>query len=181
MLVTSIGIRRGVRSGLIAVLGSSTVATIYVAVVVAGLASVVALVSEWFAWIRWLGVTYLLYLGLRAWFSTEQLSKSVSATRSATQEFVKGFVTTATNPKMLFFLSAFFPQFVDPALPVTEQLFILATTFILLLTLLDSCWVLLASTVGSRLKSARLHQFSNKLTAGLLIGAGATLALARRS
>jgi threonine/homoserine/homoserine lactone efflux protein len=64
MLITSVSLRRGVRAGLIAVAGSTLAAALQLAVVVAGLASVVSVAGHGFEWIRWLGVGYLVYLGL---------------------------------------------------------------------------------------------------------------------
>ncbi len=181
VLVTSIAIRWGFRAGFTAVLGSTTAAAIYLAVVVAGLASIVAIVGEWFFWIRFIGAVYLIYLGIDAWRSESAGKRPEHRTLSSARSFAKGFAATATNPKMLFFLSAFFPQFIDPAAPLSSQLAILSASFLILLTALDSCWVLLAARIGMGLKSERYSAIGNRIAGTLLIGAGASLALAKRS
>lgn len=180
MLVTSVSLRRGIRAGVTAVAGSSTAVVIHLTVVVAGLASVVALVGEWFEWIRWIGAGYLIFLGLRAWFTKTSRRREPARNGSAAGDFGRGFVVTLTNPKTLFFLGAFLPQFVDPDLPAVQQLIALALTFLFVSAVLDSGWAVLAGTIGTSLKSPRFDRLRDRITGTILIAAGTALALARR-
>lgn len=182
LLVTSIALRRGTRAGLTAVAGSTSAAALYVAIIVAGLAPLVALVGESFAVLRWIGVAYLVYLGVRAWFGRDTASVSLPATSAAAaRSFGQGFLTTLTNPKLLLFLTAFFPQFVDPVAPLLRQFLILAISFVLLLGALDTCWILVASAAGARLKNPRTRQFCDRLGGSMLLAGAASLAFVRRS
>jgi homoserine/homoserine lactone efflux protein len=180
MLVTSTSIRRGTRAGLTAVAGSSTAVIAHLTIVVAGLASVIALVGEWFEWIRWIGAGYLIFLGLRSWFTKASRESKTMRNASSAGDFGRGFLVTLTNPKTLFFLGAFLPQFVDPELPALQQLLTLALTFLVVSAVLDSGWALLAATVGTSLKSPRLERLRDRITGTILIAAGTALALARR-
>ncbi len=112
MIVTSKSLRYGVNSGLVAVAGSTFAGAIQLAVVVAGLASVVVFVSSWFELIRWLGVAYLLHLGVKAWLDTisdnAYKTEALSST-SGRRDLTDGFLATLTNPKALLFHGAFLP------------------------------------------------------------------------
>jgi threonine/homoserine/homoserine lactone efflux protein len=149
MLVTSITLRRGIRAGLTAVAGSALAAAVCLSIIVAGIASVIAMFREWFVVLRWIGAIYLICLGLRAWLSASPDENSAAMRVSSVIDFGQGFLTTLTNPRTLLFLSAFFPQFIDPALPALGQLLILSATFLVLLAALDTCWVCLASAIGA--------------------------------
>jgi threonine/homoserine/homoserine lactone efflux protein len=180
MLVTSITLGRGIRAGLTAVAGSALAAAVCLSIIVAGIASVIAMFREWFVVLRWIGAIYLIYLGLRAWLSASPDENSVAMRVSSVRDFGQGFLTTLTNPKTLLFLSAFFPQFIDPALPALGQLLILSATFLVLLAALDTCWVCLASAIGAKLRGERFKRLCDRIGGSILIGAGASLALDRR-
>ncbi len=184
MLITSKTLRNGVRSGFMTVAGCALAATGQLGVVVAGLASVVIFVSGWFEWIRWAGVAYLVLLGVREWRDaaapdTNRAEHPAPVMRY--RDFADGFVVTATNPKMLLFLGAFLPQFVDPAFPELPQLVILAVSFQVLAALLDVCWVVLTARVGRLFTGHRSRGIAGKVSGSVLILAAVSMALIRRA
>ena len=184
MLVTSKTLRRGVNAGLIAVAGSTFAAAIQLIVVVSGLASVVVFVSSWFEWIRWVGVAYLIYLGIKTWLdsiSDDAYKVEPLSSTSGYRDFVDGFVVMLTNPKTLLFLGAFLPQFVDPTVPALPQLLVLAGSFLIVAAVLDSCWALLAAQLGKVLAKRRSRKFAVRVSGSVSIGAGTVLALIRRA
>jgi threonine/homoserine/homoserine lactone efflux protein len=92
---------------------------------------------------------------------------------------LRGFLVSLSNPKTLFFFAAFFPQFVDPHAPAAPQLALLSATFVALVLVVDSGWVLLAARVAGVLRGGgRWHR---RLTGGAFLGAGLGLALAHKS
>jgi threonine/homoserine/homoserine lactone efflux protein len=79
----------------------------------------------------------------------------------------------------LFFYGAFFPQFVVTSRSVDAQVAILTATFLLLAVLLDGCWALAA---GRARRLLSVHgRLRNRISGGLLVGAGIGLAFARKS
>ena len=67
--------------------------------------------------IRWVGVAYLLYLAVQALRSpvpTVAQARMVRP-RAALRAFWQGLLVNLTNPKVILFVLAFVPQFVDPA------------------------------------------------------------------
>ncbi len=98
--------------------------------------------------------------------------------RSARLIYGRGFLVGFTNPKTLMFYGAFLPQFVTPGPDASDQLVLLAATFLVVAVALDGLWAVLAGRLRALVVAhARLR---NRLTGGLLIGAGVGLALARK-
>ena len=184
MLVTSKSLHRGVNAGLRAVIGSAFAAAIQLMVVVAGLASVVVFVGSWFEWIRWIGIAYLVYLGIKTWLDSmvnETRKLDPLSSTSSYRDIADGFIVTLTNPKALLFHGAFLPQFVDPAIPALPQLLILSGTFLVVATLLDSCWALLAAKLRKLITGVQSRKYADRISGSILIGAGTALALVRRA
>ena len=126
-----------------------------------------------------MGVAYLVWLGIAAWRAPASISRRVGPqARSARLIFARGFLVGLTNPKTLLFYGAFLPQFITPGPTAPDQLLLLAVTFLVVAVVLDSAWALLAGRLRALLLAhVRLR---NRLTGGLLMGAGLGLALARR-
>ena len=177
-IIVGNSLAHGARYGLLTVAGTSTAYLIHLAVTVAGMTTLLTLLAEAFEWLRWLGVVYLVWLGIRAWRApVDDLAPSAQV-RSMRAIFLRGFLVGLTNPKALLFYGAFFPQFLVPTGDVQSQLVLLAFTFFVIAVVLDSVWALAASHLRGALSlRARIR---NRLTGGLFIGAGVGLALARR-
>jgi threonine/homoserine/homoserine lactone efflux protein len=181
-LILATSLAHGARAALVTVAGSSSAIVIHLAITALGMTSLMLLLSEWFEWLRWAGVAYLLYLGVQQWRAKAEASaEGAAATPSSNRLYWRGFVVNATNPKTLFFYAAFFPQFVDPAGPLALQLVVLCVTFLVIATLLDGGYALLGGRLRGALGSPRWTRLRYRLTGSLLIGAGLGLALARRS
>jgi threonine/homoserine/homoserine lactone efflux protein len=179
-LIASTSIAHGPRAGLVTVAGTSCAMVLQLAMSVAGMTALLTLSASWFSALRWIGVVYLLYLGIRAWRAAPLDLTAASPVKPAMLAmFWRGVLISLTNPKTLLFFGAFLPQFVSPSSPLLPQLLILSASFLALAVLLDSAWAVLAGRLRSVLGGkGRLH---NRLQGGLLIGAAAGLALARKS
>ena len=152
--------RYGRRAGLLTVLGNGIGLCILVASATLGLTSLMAFVAEWFDVIRWIGAAYLVWLGLTrlraAWrhFPGEMPNELPAV---GTRWFWHGLAVALSNPKVLLFLGAFFPQFVDPGAAIAPQLAILAVTFVIVIMLTDALMALAADAArGWFLGRARL-------------------------
>lgn len=180
ILATSIG--HGARAALVTVAGSSSAIAVLLVVTALGMSSLMVLLSAWFDWLRWAGVAYLVYLGLQHWrAAADGANGTTQQVPSRNRLYWRGFIVNATNPKTLFFYAAFFPQFIDPAGPLQVQLLVLCGTFLVIATLLDSCYALIGGRLRGWLRDDRRARLRNRLTGTFLIGAGLGLALARRS
>jgi len=108
------GLRGGPRAALAADVGISLGALVHVLIAGLGLGAVVATHPWLFDVIRWAGVAYLLWLAigaLRGGAAKAAKGQVISPARA----FREAFVVNLTNPKVILFVLAFVPQFVDPA------------------------------------------------------------------
>jgi threonine/homoserine/homoserine lactone efflux protein len=178
-LIVANALARGPRAGLVTVAGTSAAMVLQLALVVAGMATAMTMLADVFEWLRWIGVAYLVVLGVRAWRApADDLADVAPAARPDRTAFLRGVLVSLTNPKTLLFYGALLPQFVEPSEPAGPQLVLLAATFVVVAAAGDSLWAVFAGR-GRRLLAGR-GRLRNRLTGGALIGAGLGLALARR-
>ncbi len=172
---------RGLRQGLVAVAGSAIASAIQLSIVAVGLAALLGTAGEAFFWIKWIGVVYLFYLGIRAFREPpDNLEADPKAANfSSRRTFLEGFLVNLTNPKGLLFHGAFLPLFISPSSPAGPQLLVLAITFVVIGASLDSLWALTAAR--SRVFLARAGRWRHRVTGGVLMTAAAGLALVRKS
>jgi homoserine/homoserine lactone efflux protein len=181
-LLVATSLAYGARRALMTLAGTSSAIALQLLVTVLGTTSLLLALATGFEWLRWAGVAYLLWLGIRQWRAAPVALEDVDpAAISTGRLFWRGFVVSATNPKTLAFYAAFLPQFLDPARPPLPQLLLLSVTFLLLASVLDGTYTLLAGRLRPWLRGQRRARLRNRLSGALLIGAGLGLALARRS
>ncbi len=178
-LIVANSLAHGARFGLLTVAGTTAAMTVQLAFTALGMTAFLGEVARAFEILRWVGVAYLLWLGFSAWRApATDLTRTHAEPRSGRAIFWRGFLVSLTNPKTLLFYAAFFPQFIDPHASLGAQIATLAATFLVVALVIDSAWALLAARFRGVLGvNGRLR---NRLTGGLLMGAGFGLALARR-
>ncbi len=177
-LIVANSLTFGARAGLLTVAGTSAAMVAQLTVASLGVTAIFGALAQAFDVLRWLGVAYLVWLGIRAWREPAgDLSKTGPVSPRAT--FGRGFFVSLTNPKTLAFYAAFLPQFLVSNAPLGRQMAILSMTFIVVALVIDSGWALLAAR--ARALVARFGRARNRLTGAALIGAALGLALARRS
>lgn len=110
------GVKSGPRAGLAASLGITVGGVLHTLAAGLGLAALLASHPGAFEVIRWGGVAYLVYLAAKAFTAPVALSGPAGPMRgSALAAFRQAVVVNLTNPKIIVFVLAFLPQFVDPA------------------------------------------------------------------
>lgn len=177
-IIVAASLRDGLRFGLITALGTSAGLALQLLLVVAGMAAVIEMAASALTLIKWAGVAYLIYLGISTW-RTAQADLDEIGRRSQAATFWRGLGLAVANPKTLLFNAAFLPQFVANEPGATGQLWLLATVYLLVIIVGDSMWALFAAKARKCLK--KYEKIRNKLTGGLLLGAGLGLALTRQN
>jgi threonine/homoserine/homoserine lactone efflux protein len=175
-LIVANSIRYGFRMGSVTVLGTTTGLALQLAAVVLGMAAVVEMAADALVWIRWAGVAYLVYLGVRTWYEP---AGDLGTVVAAPAMFWRGCVIAAINPKTLLFNAAFLPQFVGSGGNAGIQLAVVATVFLAVVLVGDMIWALTAGSARQLL--GRFSGARNRLTGGFLFVAGAGLALSGRN
>lgn len=173
----------GQRYALMTVAGTSSAMVIQLALVIAGMTTMMAEMAHLFTIFKWVGVAYLLYIGIQTWRKPPaDLSVDADAKpKSYTKVFAQGFLISLTNPKTLIFYAAFFPQFMNANLPALPQFLLLGGTFLVMAIVSDSLYALLANRIRPWLQQGRINALQNRVTGGLLMLCAAGVALTRRT
>ncbi len=130
---------------------------------------------------RWLGVAYLVYLGVQLWRTQPREAASMPVAIPGRSLFLQGLLVTMANPKSMFFLAAFFPQFVDPAAPPALQFSVMGISFLVITYVFTALWALAAGRFRGLLQTPAGAALKNRISGSLMIGAGLGLAVARRA
>src|SRR5690554_7977515 len=118
----SSGLRYGVRKSLPTIAGQQFGYGVQIVLVGAGLGAIVASSNTALMVIKWIGVAYLIWLGIQKW-----REKTVEANRadlsgfSPRQQFWNGALYNLTNPKASIFLFALFHQLLSARASHAQQ------------------------------------------------------------
>ncbi|WP_326636386.1 LysE family translocator [Streptosporangium sp. NBC_01755] len=156
-------VSQGRAAGVASAFGVEVGTLVHIAAAAAGLSYVIAQSATLFNVIKWAGVAYLVYLGVRALTSRQELTAQEAAPQPLRAIFLEGMVVNLLNPKVILFFLAFLPQFVEPeAGAVPLQIAILGTTLLVLGLISDLIYAMAAGALGTRLRirSTLLGHFS---------------------
>jgi threonine/homoserine/homoserine lactone efflux protein len=146
---------------------------------VAGLAALLAASPLLFEIPRYAGVGYLIYLGVGAWRGAgSPLDLAVDGqppSQSAWQLFRGGFLVSISNPKMLLFAAAFFPQFIDRTQPQATQFAILVVTFGVLELFWYGVYAMGGRTLARFLSRPAWQRWLDRATGAVFIAFGLAL------
>ncbi len=178
-LIVANSVAYGTRYGLLTLAGTASAMVPQLILTALGMTALLAGMGHWMAWLRWIGVAYLIVLGVRQWRAAAlDLTRVTAQPRSHRGIYLRGLLVSLTNPKTLFFYGAFFPQFVASDRAAGPQVVLLCVTFLVVALVLDGLWAVLAGHARPLL--AAHGRLRNRISGGVLIGAGVGLALAHR-
>ena len=147
-----------------------------------GLGALLATSALWFTVIKLIGGLYLLYLGVKLLRAGATATNLVMAAPPASswKLFANTYLVTALNPKGIIFFVAFLPQFIDHSGKATVQLWLLATTFVILAIINATFYALFAGSARRLLSSPRAQRRCNIVGGSLLSAAGIWSLFAKR-
>jgi len=185
LLALSNGSRLGVKASLPGMVGAVLSDFVLVAAVALGLGALLAASEFWFSVVKWVGVAYLAYLGVRMLRSTGTLTLpegEAATTGQPTRRtiFLRSFLVAATNPKGYLFFSAFLPQFINPAEPQWPQYVALGLIF----AAIDFMVMLGYAGAGARaIRALKANGvlWLDRVCGGALLALAGSLAFYRRS
>ena len=183
LLALTNGSRFGVRAALPGMLGAVCSDFILVSAAALGLGALLAASEFWFSVVKWVGVAYLAYLGVRLLRSKGALAvpaDSMTAGHPSPRSiFARSFLVAVTNPKGYLFVSAFLPQFIQPTEAQLPQYVALAITF----ALVDFSVMFAYAAAGAqalRLLRTNGVLWLDRICGGALLALSGSLALYRR-
>ena len=181
MFCMGLGLRSGPRAALAASAGISTGGMVHVTLAGLGLGAAVAAMPWLFDVIRWIGVAYLLYLAwgaLRAGPAQRADVRPMSVRRA----FRDGMIVNLLNPKVILFVLAFVPQFVDPARgSILGQFLIFGLVLAIGGMVINGGVGVFAGTLGRRLTGRRFARGLGWISAGIFAALAARLAVMERA
>ncbi len=183
LLATSHSMKYGVKKTAGTIFGDLSTNPLQIILASSGLATIVVSSGEIFQFIKWFGVLYLIYLGIRNIFTTPKISfnKGGFSKKNSFKLYTEGFLMSAANPKAIIFFAALFPLFISEHHPFLPQVIILAITFLVLDGLSLALYAHFATRLKGYLEDREKVHLQNKLVGTLLILSGLMLSLVKRS
>jgi homoserine/homoserine lactone efflux protein len=179
----SSGLHHGFRLGMWNGIGMQLSSLIWVAVVALGLGAILIASETMFNVVKWIGVLYLIYLGIVTWRSRPRafVEERDDNAHTAREVFMRGFLVNMTNPKGIIFFAAILPQFIDIARPQLPQYVILAATTFVVDVVIMMAYTALAAKVLGVMRNEQHLRWVNRTLGGTFVAAGVALAGFRRA
>ena len=142
-----------------------------------GLVSIIYTFQSFFIAIKWAGVLFLIYLGIKQFNKTSPFTEFAKENIASKKTlYLQGFLMSSSNPKAVVFFAALFPQFINISEPTEIQFVILGATYIFI----DGCFLIFygysADWCMSRFEK-HIDKYLNKFSGSLLIGSAVMLGL----
>jgi homoserine/homoserine lactone efflux protein len=180
----SAGLNHGFRRGYVMTLGLVAGIWTQILVVGIGLGALIAASSLAFTVVKWGGVAYLVWLGIKQWRApaTPMLAEGGEAVAVSPRElFVRGWIVNALNPKGTVFLLAVVPQFLNVGQPLLPQYAVIALTLAFTDLVVMAGYTALAARVLRMLKAPSHIKAMNRAFGALFVAAGTLLAFFKRA
>ena len=174
-------IHHGPRRALFSMAGLMSAVLLCLVASAMGLGALLKASPRVFDVLRYAGAAYLLWLGIKAWRAPVSAGTGADPhTRPrAGALYAAGLGTGLSNPKLIIFAAALFPQFLDVNRPFWTQLGILVVSF----AIIEGCWYLTYALGGRSLARwlAPVHRqrLFNRATGTMFIGFGGALLASR--
>lgn len=180
----SAGLNHGFRRGYFTIFGLILGIWTQVIVVGLGLGALVAASATAFLLVKWLGVAYLVWLGIAQWRApaTPLAAQSERASLMTRKSMIlRGWMINAVNPKGTVFLLAVVPQFMSLSQPLLPQYLIIGATLGFTDLVVMAGYTALAARVLGALRSPAHVRAINRVFGALFVLAGSLLAMFKRA
>ena len=180
----SAGLNHGFRYGYVTIFGLVLGIWTQLLIVGVGLGALISTSATAFTVVKWLGVAYLVWLGIAQWRAPARPMVTLSDTGVVVSQralILKAWMINVVNPKGTVFLLAVVPQFINLAQPLLPQYLIIGATLAFTDMVVMSGYTALASRVLGALKEPSHIRAMNRTFGSLFVLAGSLLALFKRS
>lgn len=177
--IASQGARHGAKKAVFGVTGVASANVVYFLLSATGIASLLVASNFVFSIIKWVGVAYLVYLGLNAILSKSgglRVNQSASSNAKGIALFSQSFIVELANPKALLYFLALLPQFIDIDKPILLQLFIMGASCLVVDLLSYTMYAYIGQKLSSGSVKASVVNMINKSAGGFLLFAGIKMA-----
>lgn len=172
------GMTVGFRRGLIAVAAILTQATLFLLLSALGVTALLAASETAFTFAKWIGAGFLIYLGVRGWMMAR--TPVTVSHRPGRSIYFRAFAIATINPKSVAGYLAAFSQFVQPGVPIWDQMVVIVPTALTLTALSYMTFTALGAGIGRAALGAVFNVWVRRVMAlcfiiyGVLLGAYTT-------
>lgn len=167
------GMTIGFRRGLWAVLAILTQAVLFLSLSAAGITALIAASPAAFQTLKLLGAAFLVYLGIRGWIMARRPVRADE--RPGGSVYWRAFAIATINPKSVAGYLAAFSQFVQPDVPVGQQMWVIFPTALTLTALSYTTYTALGAGLGRAALGAVFNIWLRRALAGCFIIYGVLL------
>lgn len=170
----------GRQNAIITALGIGTALFVHTTYTILGLGLIISQSLVLFNVIKWIGVVYLFYIGIRAlqargiWIETGPSSTLERKKQTVRKAFMLGFMVNILNPKAVFFFLTIFSTIVAADTPIGVKFgygVVMSASVILWFTLVS----LFMTTPAMRQLFSRASKWIDRLSGIIFIGLGIRL------
>jgi len=182
--VMSASLNHGFARGYFATFGLVLGMWTQLVVVAAGLGAVIATSALAFAVVKWLGVAYLVWLGVRQWRAPARpMTVDPGATTPTTRRRIvaEAWLLNAANPKGTAFMLAVVPQFLTPGEPLVPQYLAIGATIAFTDLVVNAGYAALAARLLGLLRTPARMRAVNRVFGSLFVALGVALATFKRA
>jgi homoserine/homoserine lactone efflux protein len=176
--VTTRSIRFGFGAAMLAMAGCLLALALMLTASVAGVSAFMLAVPAAFEALKYAGAAYLIFLGIQTWRAPVADLGAPDAPRETTSRwahFRGGFLVGISNPKLLVFAAAFFPQFIAKEAPWVPQFGLLVATFLAVEAFAYVTVALSARGLARYLVQAVWQKRINRVSGAIFAGFGCAL------
>jgi threonine/homoserine/homoserine lactone efflux protein len=173
-------VQQGRIAGIVSSLGIQVGTLFHITAAAFGVSALLLSSALAFNIVKYLGAVYLIYLGIKTLLTREKIeAKEKVEEKSLSRTFYQGILVHVLNPKSALFFFAFLPQFIDVRRgSMMGQILFLGAIMIVLGTLSDSTYALLAGSIGNLLRgNPRFLRAQRYFSGTVYIGLGTMTAL----
>jgi threonine/homoserine/homoserine lactone efflux protein len=153
--IVSRSLAEGRTAGIVSALGIQTGGLVHVLAAAVGVSALLASSAVAFSVVKYAGAAYLIYLGIRKFMEGDTPLADDDVRAGRRRLYTQGVVVNTLNPKTALFFLAFLPQFVDPDRAVAPQVLALGVLFLVIATVSDSTYAIVAGSVRGWLGQRR--------------------------
>ncbi|AUQ51601.1 putative LysE-type translocator [Phaeobacter inhibens] len=167
------GMSLGFWRAIVGVLAILTQATLFLLLSAIGVTALIAASPSVFLVAKLIGAAFLIYLGLRGWHNATRPAPAVE--RPARHVYLHALAVAVINPKSVAGYLAAFSQFVEPNVPIWDQMLVIMPTALILTTLSYTGFTLLGVAMGQAAMKAVFNLWIRRLLAVCFIVYGVLL------
>jgi len=169
----------GRRAGIVSALGLETGTLVHITAAAAGLSALLASSATAFAFVKYAGAAYLIFLGIRVLLAGEPADRARPTPPAGAHVYGQAITVQLLNPKVAVFYLAFLPQFVDPGRPAASQVAVLGAVILAIGAIVHVALALVAGSAAQRFRSRRggRRSWSRRASGCLYLAMGAFAAL----